>query len=266
MTWVPRKYPKGVQTLRLMWFTERQTSTCNAIFRRWIPETCFWVTEMSFFGNLPLFWATTLQKCAVNFFSVFSLPRVSWTLAWSFGQIFRVLRFPGFGFPNRNISQNFTPKTENCMQFHSAGARSWHCCQKDTCYSNNKFWKLIRTENFSGKRAATSEEAIIRAVLVIHILGTLRLSNIHCFRNSNGNFQQRVPPTYLSVANLSDNNGISPPPQKKKVCAVVSLSGPSFPFLSDYLVHFHIFHCFPNVTLSIRKLRYLRKRFPKMMS
>ena len=53
--------------------------------------------------------AATLKKCGVKFFSVFSAMGVL-RLGVKFGEIFRVLRLPGFRCPNRKISPKYHAK------------------------------------------------------------------------------------------------------------------------------------------------------------
>ena len=60
--------------------------------------------------------AATLQKCGVKFFSV-SLCRRCCEI-WRV--IFQVLRFPGFGCPNRK-TQNFMPKTATSIKIAYLG-------------------------------------------------------------------------------------------------------------------------------------------------
>ena len=54
--------------------------------------------------------AATLQKCGSENFLRFSLPKVSWNLAWNFGEIFRAT-FSRVWVCNGKFHQNFTPKT-----------------------------------------------------------------------------------------------------------------------------------------------------------
>ena len=54
--------------------------------------------------------ATTLQKCGSEFFLLFSLPKVSWNLAWNFGEIFRAT-FSRVWVCEGKFHQNFTSKT-----------------------------------------------------------------------------------------------------------------------------------------------------------
>ena len=50
------------------------------------------------------------RSAEVNFFSVFSLPRMSWNLAWTFGEIFRAT-FSRIWVCDGKFYQNFTSKT-----------------------------------------------------------------------------------------------------------------------------------------------------------
>ena len=62
-----------------------------------------------------IFWpmflrAATLQKCGSEIFLRFSLPKVSWNLAWNFGEIFRAT-FSRVWVCDGKFHQNFTSKT-----------------------------------------------------------------------------------------------------------------------------------------------------------
>ena len=54
--------------------------------------------------------AATLQKCRSEIFLRFSLPKVSWNLAWNFGEIFRA-SFSRVWVCGGKFHQNFTSKT-----------------------------------------------------------------------------------------------------------------------------------------------------------
>ena len=52
--------------------------------------------------------AATLQKCGVKSFFVFLCQSLK--VSWNCGDIFRMVCFPGFGCPNRNMSLKFHAK------------------------------------------------------------------------------------------------------------------------------------------------------------
>ena len=54
--------------------------------------------------------AAALQKCGSDFFLHFSLPKVSWNLAWNFGELFRAT-FSRVWVCKGKFHQNFTSKT-----------------------------------------------------------------------------------------------------------------------------------------------------------
>ena len=72
----------------------------------------------------------TLQKCGSEKILRFSLPKVSWNLAWNFGVKFSVLRFPGNGCATENFTKISRPKRcekrKISRKFHSAGAQRWN--------------------------------------------------------------------------------------------------------------------------------------------
>ena len=74
-----------------------------------------------------IFRAATLQKCGSEICLRFSLPKVSWNLAWNFGEIFRAT-FSRVWVSEGKLHQNFTSNTvwkkkENITQRRSAGAQ-----------------------------------------------------------------------------------------------------------------------------------------------
>ena len=72
---------------------------------------CFWDLLGGSRGNFrENFRAATLQKCGSEIFLRFSLPKVSWNLAWNFGEIFRAT-FSRVWVSDGKFHQNFTAKT-----------------------------------------------------------------------------------------------------------------------------------------------------------
>ena len=69
-----------------------------------------WIHEHSNPKKAYTIRAATLQKCGSEFLIRFSLPKVSWNLAWNFGEIFRAT-FSRVWVCEGNFHQNFTSKT-----------------------------------------------------------------------------------------------------------------------------------------------------------
>ena len=67
----------------------------------------------------PPFRAATLQKCGSDNFLSFSLPKVSWNLAWNFSEIFRATFFQGLGVRRENFTKISRQKRCENRKFHA---------------------------------------------------------------------------------------------------------------------------------------------------
>ena len=95
------------------------------------PCPICWDEGVEFQGptGFKIFRAATLQKCGSEIFLRFCLPKVSWNLAWNFGEIFRAT-FSRVWVCDGKFHQNFTSKTVWKMENFTQISLCWGAALK----------------------------------------------------------------------------------------------------------------------------------------
>ena len=113
--------------------------------------------------------AATLQKCGSEFFLRFSLPKVSWNLAWNFDEIFRAT-FSRVWVCDGKFHQNFTSKTARRTENFTQISLCWGAALKFQAshLPNPDFlWGFLKARDWTFQ-ARLKNESRLKITIEIH--------------------------------------------------------------------------------------------------